>query len=134
MLVRASSLDMKAMICYYSDSKILCNASSQRCTVTMITFDPSSFKSNPTDNIEYSHVAMATECHLTSTTQKQDLSPSVFIIPPVYSLKNKSKAKRKHSCRWYSTAEPWHRLKNKHPLGSPETLKCYSLMAMGMDC
>jgi len=51
----------------------------------------------PADNIEYSHVAIATEYHLTMAVEKQDLSPSAFIIPPFYSAENKSWEAREHS-------------------------------------
>lgn len=77
---------------------------------------------------------MASEYHLTSTAQKQDLSPSVFIIPTVYFSENKSKGKRKHSRLLSSTAKTLARVENKTPVGPLETPKCYSLMASGMDC
>ena len=49
------------------------------------------YSASKCDNIKYSHVAMATEYHLTSTKQQQDLSPSVYIIPAVYFSESKSK-------------------------------------------
>lgn len=85
------------------------------------------------NNVKYSHVAMAREYHLTSTAQKQDLSPTVFIIPVVYFSENKSRAKRKHSRLLSSTAKALAPGENKTPVGPLESPKRYSLTASGMD-
>lgn len=82
-----------------------------------------------TDNIKYSHVAMATENHIPSTAQKQDLSPSVFIIPTVYFSEHKSKVENEthSSC---ILVQNLREVANKTPLKIP---KSCSLTARGME-
>lgn len=61
-------------------------------------------------SVKYSHEAMVSQCHLSLTAQKQDLSSNVFIIPAIYLSQNKSKGK--DSCT--QLCEPWHTSRTKH--------------------